>query len=150
MTVALGYNLNQYLFIRGEFWKFHQWIISFSYIFYVCKISIKLKINKYGINKFFLIVNFCSLKLCLKYKLIDHIVNNIRLTQNLTYVLRVWICNSTVRFSKYVVMFILGEKTLLIPTFWTDSHFDSYFDFTNILVPKNRKSILFWFLPLTH
>ena len=32
---------------------------------------------------------FCSLKLCIKYNLIDHIVNNIRLAQNLTYELRV-------------------------------------------------------------
>ena len=33
-------------------------------------------------------ISFGSLKLCKKYKHIDHIVNNIRLTQNLTYVLR--------------------------------------------------------------
>ena len=32
---------------------------------------------------------FFSLKLCIKYKLINHIVNNIWLTQNLTYVLKV-------------------------------------------------------------
>ena len=31
---------------------------------------------------------FCSLKLCIKYKFIDHIVNNIRLIQNLTRVLK--------------------------------------------------------------
>ena len=31
---------------------------------------------------------FCSLKLCIKYKLINHIINNIRLTQNLTRVLK--------------------------------------------------------------
>ena len=30
---------------------------------------------------------FCSLKLCIKYKLIDHRKNNIQLAQNLTYVL---------------------------------------------------------------
>ena len=33
--------------------------------------------------------SFCSLKLYIKYKLIDYIVNNILLTQNLTYVLSV-------------------------------------------------------------
>ena len=33
--------------------------------------------------------SFCSLKLCIKYKLIDHIINNIRLIQNLTCILRV-------------------------------------------------------------
>ena len=32
-------------------------------------------------------VSFCSLKLCIKYKFIDYIVNNIRLTQNLTCIL---------------------------------------------------------------
>ena len=31
---------------------------------------------------------FCSLKLCIKYKLINHIVKNIRLTQNLPCILR--------------------------------------------------------------
>ena len=30
---------------------------------------------------------FCSLKLCIKYKLIDHRKNNIQLAQNLTCVL---------------------------------------------------------------
>ena len=35
------------------------------------------------------------------HKLINHIVNNIRLTQNLTYILRALItCNSIIRFSK--------------------------------------------------
>ena len=33
--------------------------------------------------------SFCNLKLYIKYKLIDHILNNIQLTQNLTCVLRV-------------------------------------------------------------
>ena len=33
--------------------------------------------------------NIGSLKLCIKYKLIDHIVNNVQLTQNLTCVLKV-------------------------------------------------------------
>ena len=33
--------------------------------------------------------SFCNLKLYIKYKLRDHILNNIQLTQNLTYVLRV-------------------------------------------------------------
>ena len=61
-----------------------------------------------------LIISFCNLKLCIKYKLIDHIINNIRLTHNLTCVLRVQkTYNSTVRFSKYVVMFILFSKPIL-------------------------------------
>ena len=63
--------------------------LLFIYILHACKILRKLKINNYGINKFFLIASFCNLKLCTKYKLIDHIVNDIRLTQNLTCVLRV-------------------------------------------------------------
>ena len=51
---------------------------------------------------------FCSLKSCIENKFIDHIVNNIQLTQNLTCVLRVWrTWNSTVRVSKYVLIFIL-------------------------------------------
>ena len=32
--------------------------------------------------------SFCNLKIYIKYKLIDHIINNILLTQNLTCVLR--------------------------------------------------------------
>ena len=44
----------------------------------------------------------------MKYKIIHYIVNNIRLTQKLTCVLRAYkICNSTVRFSKYAIIFIL-------------------------------------------
>ena len=38
----------------------------------------------------------------------------------------------------------IGKNTLLIPTFWVDSHFDLYFDFATIPFPKNKKSILFW------
>ena len=45
---------------------------------------------------------FCSLKLCIKYKFVDYIVNNIRLIQNLTDILWVYkTYNSTLRFSKY-------------------------------------------------
>ena len=62
---------------------------SSSYILHTCKIFRKLKINSYVINKFFKIASFYILKLCIKYKFIDHIVNNIWLTQNLTCVLRV-------------------------------------------------------------
>ena len=67
--------------------------------------------------KILLIVSYVNLWLVsngrLKYKLIDNIINNIWLTQNLTYVLRVLrTCNSTVRFSKYVVMFILLNKVV--------------------------------------
>ena len=50
--VALGYKLIQYLFIGGEFLQIHRWITSSSYILHVCKISRKLKINSYIINKF--------------------------------------------------------------------------------------------------
>ena len=58
---------------------------------------------------------FCSLKLCIKYKLIYHIVNNIWLIQNLIYVLRVQkTCNSTIRFLKYVVIFILLSKIVAL------------------------------------
>ena len=47
--------------------------------------------------------------------LIDHLVDNIRLTQNLTYVLRVYITyNSTIRFLKYVIMFILLIKVIAL------------------------------------
>jgi len=46
--------------------------------------------------------------------------------------------------------YIFGENILLVFTFWTDSHFGPYFDFATIIVPKNRKSILFWSLPSTH
>ena len=65
--------------------------------------------------KLFKFAIFNSLKLCIKYKLIDYIVNNIQLTQNLTYVLWVYrICNSTVRCSKYVVKFILLSKVIAL------------------------------------
>ena len=54
----------------------------------------------------------------------DHIVNNIQLTQNLVCVLKAHrICNSTVRFSKYVVIFILRWKVVDL----------SYNKFCNIL-----------------
>ena len=44
----------------------------------------------------------------MKYKIIDYIVNNIWLTQKLTCVLRAKrTCNSTIRFLKYAVIFIL-------------------------------------------
>ena len=61
---------------------------SSSSILHTCKISRKLKNNSYIINKFFKLQVFVrSLKLCVENKLIDHIVNNIQLTQNLTRVL---------------------------------------------------------------
>ena len=53
LVIVLGYNLTWYLFIRGEFWQTHHWITSSSYILHVCKISKKLKINSYVINKLF-------------------------------------------------------------------------------------------------
>ena len=46
-------------------------------------------------------VFFFNLKLCIKYNLINHIVNNIILTQNLTCVLKTYkTYNPMVRFSK--------------------------------------------------
>ena len=60
-------------------------------------------------------VSFCNLKLYTKYKLINHIVNNLRLIQNLTCVLRAKrIYNSMFRFSKYVVIFILLSKFVIL------------------------------------
>jgi len=51
----------------------------------------------------------------MKYKLIDRIVNNIQLTQNLRCILRMkQTCNSTVRFFKYVVIFILLSKIVAL------------------------------------
>ena len=87
-TKLVGYNLIEYIFIEGKFWQIHHWITSSSYILYPCKIYRKLKINNYVINKLFKLQFFCNLKLCIKYELINHLVNNIQLTQNLTYVLR--------------------------------------------------------------
>ena len=109
-------------------YKIHYWITFSSYIFHACKISRKLKINSYIIHKFFLIPSFCGLKLCIIYalyflkkklciiyKLIDYIISNIWLIQNLACVLRACsTCNSTVRFSKYVVMFILLSKVVVL------------------------------------
>ena len=53
LVVVQCYNITQYLFIIGEFWEFYYWITSFFYIFHTCKISKKLKINSYVINKLF-------------------------------------------------------------------------------------------------
>ena len=55
---------------------------------YTCKISEKVKINNYAINKLFKIESFCNLNLYLKYNFIYHIVNNIQLAQNLTNILK--------------------------------------------------------------
>ena len=61
----------------------------------------------------FLNCKFLYFKSMHKYKLIDYIVNNIQLIQNLTCVLRAQRkYNLTVRFSKYVVMFILLSKVI--------------------------------------
>ena len=47
------------------------------------------------------------------YKLIEYIINDIRLIQNLTCVLRAYrICNSIVRFSKYLIIFISLSKVV--------------------------------------
>ena len=53
LVVAKGYNITQYVFIGSEFWQIHRWFTSFSYIIHACKISKKLKINSYVINKLF-------------------------------------------------------------------------------------------------
>ena len=53
LVVVLGYNLTQYFFIEGEFQQIHHWITCSSYILHACKISRKLKINRYIINKLF-------------------------------------------------------------------------------------------------
>ena len=60
LVITLGYNLTQYLFIGDEFWQIHHWITSSSYILYTCKISRKLKINSYVINKLLLIPIFAT------------------------------------------------------------------------------------------
>ena len=53
LVVALGYNLTQYLFIRGEFWQIHHWMTFSSYILHAYKISRKLNIDSYVIDKLF-------------------------------------------------------------------------------------------------
>ena len=47
------YNIFQYIFIGGEFWQINYWIIYSFYILHTYKISRKLKINSYVINKLF-------------------------------------------------------------------------------------------------
>ena len=50
---------------------------------------ISLKIFKFQISSTNVkISNFCDLKLCIKNKFIDQIVNNIRFKRNLIYILR--------------------------------------------------------------
>ena len=56
----------------------------------------------------------CNLKLCIKYKFIDHIINNIWLIQNLTCVLSAKNMNLTVRFLKYIEVFILLYKVMAL------------------------------------
>ena len=47
------------------------------------------------------------------HNLIDHIRNYIWFIENLTYVLKVQrTCNSSIRFSKYIIMFILLSKVV--------------------------------------
>ena len=53
LVVALGYILTQYLFIESEFWQIYNWITTSSYDLHAYKISRKLKINSYFINKIF-------------------------------------------------------------------------------------------------
>ena len=53
LIVILYYNFTQYFFIGGEFLQIYNWITSSFSILHICKISKKLKINSYIINKFF-------------------------------------------------------------------------------------------------
>ena len=46
------------------------------------------KINTHDINQTFKFQVFCNIKLCIKNKFMDQIVNNIQLAKNLTCVLR--------------------------------------------------------------
>ena len=58
---------------------------------------------------------FYSLKLCIKYNHIDHIVNNTVLAQNLTWVLRTQrTYNPTVRFSKYIKMLTILSNVIAL------------------------------------
>ena len=58
---------------------------------------------------------FCSLKLCIKYNRIDHIINYTLLAQNLTCVLRTQrICNPIVRFLKYVKMLTILSNVVVL------------------------------------
>ena len=69
----------------------------------------------------FLNCKFCSLKFCIKYNCINHIVNNILLAQNLTCVLRAQrTCNSTIIFSKYVKMLTILRNVVALgyDKFW--------------------------------
>ena len=50
----------------------------------------------------------------------------------------------------YSIQEIKGENAFLIPTFWVNFHFGPKIDFVTNVVPKKRKLILFWSLPLTH
>ena len=50
----------------------------------------------------------------------------------------------------YRDVYFLGENTLLVPTFWVNSHFGSKIDFVTNVVPNKRKSFLKWSLPSTH
>ena len=67
-----------FFFIKYEFWQIQHWIIFYYYILHTCKIFKISKIN-----------NYVSLKLYIKNKFIDHIVNNIILAWNLTSMLRI-------------------------------------------------------------
>ena len=53
VCVADDYNSIQYHFIECEFKQIYNLIIFSSYILNTCKISSKLKINSYVINKLF-------------------------------------------------------------------------------------------------
>ena len=86
------YTLKLQLYLIFFYW---MWILTNSPLYYIffliyitqaCKISRKSKINSYIIYQMFKFQVFCSLKLFIKNKFMDWIINNIWLTQNLTYV----------------------------------------------------------------
>ena len=63
----------------------------------------------------YLNLSFYSLKLCIKYELINYIVNNIQLTQNLTCVLRAErTCNPMIKSSKYVAILMILSKVVTL------------------------------------
>ena len=83
------YKLLIYLYIKCDFLKFNCWITYSYYIFHALqnfkKIKDQLLCHQINVK----ISNFCDLKLCIKNKFIDRIVNNIRFEQNLILMLKI-------------------------------------------------------------
>ena len=60
-------------------------------------------------------MQFFYLKLYIKYKHVDYIINNIQLIQNLICILKAYsTCNPIVKILKYVVMLIILSKVVTI------------------------------------